>query len=89
MSLVLCGIILFGLYEDYNGSPLSRTQHILYQASSRTLWAIGLGYIILACLSNQGGKYLFAGIFFLIIKNFISVSILFGTKVTETPREHL
>lgn len=55
VSLVLCGIILFGLYEDYNGSPLSKTQHILYQASSRTLWAIGLGYIILACLSNQGG----------------------------------
>lgn len=52
--MVLCGVVLFGLYEDYHGNSLSRVAHILYQSSTRTLWALGLAYIIYACLNSQG-----------------------------------
>jgi peptidoglycan/LPS O-acetylase OafA/YrhL len=53
-SLVTLGLILFGLYNDFNGSPLSRETHIIYQATSRIIWSIGLAGIIYSCL-NSGG----------------------------------
>ena len=55
-SITLLGLIMFGLYEDFNGNPLTRVQHILYQATFRILWAVGLSYVIFACLTSQGGK---------------------------------
>ena len=55
MSITLLGVLLFGIYPDFNGNPLNRVSHILYQATSRTLWAVGLGYIIYACITSNGG----------------------------------
>ncbi len=50
--------MVFGLYDDFNGGPpLSRLSNILYQSSSRTIWAIGLGYIVYACLTSNGGHF--------------------------------
>lgn len=54
-SLTMMGLMLYGIYPDYDNHPLSRTAHILYQASHRFIWSIGLGYIIFACLNSQGG----------------------------------
>jgi hypothetical protein len=55
VSLFLCGLMLFGLYEDYDNNPLSKTSHMLYQATSRFIWAVGLSYLIYACLNSGGG----------------------------------
>ena len=55
-SITLLGVLLYGLYGDFNGHPLTVDQHILYQASFRVLWSVGLSYIIFACLNSQGGR---------------------------------
>lgn len=55
----MMGLMLYGIYPDYDNHPLSRTAHILYQASHRFIWSIGLGYIIFACLNSQGGIFFF------------------------------
>lgn len=53
--LILIALMLFGLYPDFNNNPLSKVSHILYQATCKFIWAIGLSYIIFACLNKQGG----------------------------------
>jgi len=55
LALGTCGLMLFGPYGDFDGYELTRTQRILYQASSRTFWSLGLAYIIYACLNSKGG----------------------------------
>ena len=49
------GLLVFGLYPDFNGNPLSRETHIVYQATGRVMWAVAVGYMIFACLTSQGG----------------------------------
>ena len=34
----------------------SKVTHIIYQSFSRTFWGLGLGYIIYACETGNGGK---------------------------------
>ena len=48
----MLGLITFGLYK---GDKLNKTTLILYQATTRNLWALSLGYIIFACAYSQGG----------------------------------
>ena len=55
LSLFLSiGLICF-LYPDYQGNPLSRTTHIIYQSFSRTLWGICIGFMIYSCVAKTGG----------------------------------
>ena len=54
-ALAILGLTLFGPYGDFDGYELTRAQRILYQASSRTLWSVGLAYLIYACLNSKGG----------------------------------
>ncbi len=74
-SITLLGILLYGLYGDFNGHPLTREQHIWYQATFRILWSVGLSYIIFACLNSQGGRK-FGSIF--------RISIYFHFFLTKT-----
>jgi peptidoglycan/LPS O-acetylase OafA/YrhL len=58
VALFLIGLMVFGPYDNLNGGPtLSRVSNILYQSSSRVIWAIGLGYIIYACVTSNGGLF--------------------------------
>ena len=54
-ALALLGLILLGPHGDFAGYPLNRTANLLYQATCRNLWTIGLAYIIYACLTSRAG----------------------------------
>lgn len=56
LSLVTFGTMVYGLYPDNNGEghPLNRSEHILYQATSRTLWAIALAFVVFSCTMKKG-----------------------------------
>ena len=56
------GILLFGLYPDYeegDGHGLNKAEHILYQSSSRALWAMALAFMVFSCTMGKGGEWLF------------------------------
>ena len=55
VSLFFMCLMIFGIYPNYNGHPLSLASNILYQATSRIVWALGLGYVIFACATSHGG----------------------------------
>lgn len=57
--------MLFGIYPEYKGHPLNRVEHILYDSSSKVIWAISLSYLIFSCTMNTRGK----SIFFMKFKN--------------------
>jgi len=44
--------------KEYPQTYFSRTTHIIYQSISRTCWGLGLGYIIFACETGNGGGFL-------------------------------
>ena len=50
--------MVFGIYDNVNGGPqLSRVSNILYQSTSKIIWALALGYIIYACVTANGGIF--------------------------------
>ena len=56
------GILLFGLYPDFEegvGHGLNKAVHILYQSSSRALWAMALAFMVFSCTMGKGGEWLF------------------------------
>lgn len=57
ISLFTLGLMLFGLYPDYHTpeNPLNLTEHILYQATSRTIWGVALAFIVFSCAMDKGG----------------------------------
>ena len=58
LSLFSLGLMVFGIYENMNGAPtLSRASNILYQSTSKIIWALALGYIIYACVTSNGGIF--------------------------------
>ena len=54
-SVVTTFVMVFGIYPNLTSHPLNLTTNILYQASSRNVWALALGFIIYSCVVN-GGK---------------------------------
>ena len=56
ISLFLCFGLIFFIYPDYQGNPLSKPTHIIYQCFSRTLWGISIGFMIFSCITKYGGK---------------------------------
>ncbi len=58
ISIFSMGLILFGTYPNLSTNPgnfLNKTENILYQASSRVIWSMGLGFIIFSCANGKGG----------------------------------
>jgi peptidoglycan/LPS O-acetylase OafA/YrhL len=54
VSIVTLGVMLFGIYPNFTSSPLNRVSNILYQSTSRIIWAMALGFIIYSCVINGG-----------------------------------
>ncbi|XP_064616438.1 nose resistant to fluoxetine protein 6-like isoform X2 [Liolophura sinensis] len=47
--------VLYGLYGHFNTEPLTSDVSALYNTVSRTAWALGLGWLVIACSSGNGG----------------------------------
>jgi len=51
--------VLYGLYGSVNGYVhLSNFVRSLYAAVHRTAWAIGVAWVIFACVTGNGGTFL-------------------------------
>lgn len=55
---VACNLIVLLSLRDRHISVLSAA---FYMALSRTVWAIGIGWILIACCTGHGGKFLPVG----------------------------
>ena len=53
-ALITLGVMLFGIYPNFNGNPLNKVENILYQSTSRIIWAIALAYVIMSCIKHNG-----------------------------------
>eukprot|EP00057_Strongylocentrotus_purpuratus_P001394 XP_001198703.2 PREDICTED: nose resistant to fluoxetine protein 6 [Strongylocentrotus purpuratus] len=47
--------VVYGLYGEFNGSPLSTAENAIYMAFSHFAWAIALSWVIFACHYGYGG----------------------------------
>ncbi|KAK2175029.1 hypothetical protein NP493_758g01001 [Ridgeia piscesae] len=47
--------VVYGLYNMMNGHPVSVGVSAFYNAVSRTVWAIGVAWVIFACVTGHGG----------------------------------
>jgi len=51
--------LVYGLYGDVNGYVhLSNTVACLYAAVHRTAWAVGVAWVIFACVTGNGGQFI-------------------------------
>lgn len=60
MSIFTCSFCIFILYPDFKHFPgfyYDRFFHIVYQSTSRIIWAISVGLIIYACGISKGSKF--------------------------------
>ena len=50
--------VVYGLYGSANGYVhLSNAMRSLYAAVHRTAWAVGVAWVIFACITGNGGQY--------------------------------
>jgi len=55
--------ILYGLYDSFNGYVhLSNAVRSFYAAVHRTAWAVGVAWVIFACVTGNGGEFVLVGI---------------------------
>ena len=55
--------VLYGLYGSVNGYVhLSNFVRSLYAAVHRTAWAIGVAWVIFACVTGTGGPFIFVSV---------------------------
>ncbi|XP_064599084.1 nose resistant to fluoxetine protein 6-like [Liolophura sinensis] len=56
-ATVICLSVLYGLYdtEAHGVKVLSPDVSALYNATSRTAWGVGLGWLVFACCTGYGG----------------------------------
>ena len=48
--------VLYGLYHMMNGHPISVSLSAFYNSVFRTVWAVGVAWVIFACVTGHGGK---------------------------------
>jgi hypothetical protein len=54
--MLFFGLLVFGLYPNAQGNPLSREAMILYRSFSAVVWAMCLGFLIFSCVTSFGGE---------------------------------
>jgi len=47
--------VLYGLYNVSVGHPLTNTVNGIYSGLNRSVWSIGVGWVIFACVTGNGG----------------------------------
>ncbi|XP_033763772.1 nose resistant to fluoxetine protein 6-like [Pecten maximus] len=55
LSASLSGLVVFGLYEDFRGNPMSSELLILYYAVNKTVWGACICWVVFACATGNGG----------------------------------
>lgn len=58
VSLFSLALMLFGYWPNFETNPakhLNRVENILYQSTSRIIWAAALAFIIFSCVMKKGG----------------------------------
>lgn len=53
-SVTIMALMVFGLYPNFTDNKLDRVANILYQSSSRIIWALCVSSIIYSCMMNGG-----------------------------------
>jgi len=60
--------VVYGLYGDVNGYVhLSDFVRCLYAALHRTAWAVGVAWVIFACVTGNGGEFIFCCYFLILL----------------------
>lgn len=47
--------MLYGVYDDFNGKPMSVDVAALYNAVHKTVWGAAVCWVIFACATGNGG----------------------------------
>ncbi|CAI9744334.1 resistant to fluoxetine 6-like [Octopus vulgaris] len=55
MATISAVAVLYGLYNNNNGYYITQETASFYTAVSRTVWGVCLGWVVLACCTNNGG----------------------------------
>jgi len=51
--------VLYGLFDSVNGNVhLSDVVKSLYAAVHRTAWSVGVAWVIFACITGNGGRFI-------------------------------
>lgn len=56
VAAICCLSVLYGVRDTYQGHPMNLDTAALYNSVSRTVWAVGLGWLVFACCTGYGGK---------------------------------
>ena len=47
---------VFGLYDATANEPMPLWLSAVYNAAGRTAWALGVAWVVVACVTGNGGK---------------------------------
>lgn len=57
VAAAICLLMLYGPYDVARGHrDASLAEAAVYNGWGKAAWSLGVGYVILACTLNQGGK---------------------------------
>ena len=48
--------VVYGLYEASNGHPVTLSTSALYNAMSRPVWGACVAWVVIACVTGNGGN---------------------------------
>ena len=57
-AAVIALLVLYGLYDSSGMKVLSNDLSAFYNATNRTAWGLAMSWVVLACATGHGGKYI-------------------------------
>lgn len=57
VAATLACLVLYGQYDDLNGTRFTREVGSLYITVHRTVWGACVAWVIFACANGYGGRY--------------------------------